>query len=206
MTDNDHIFKELYTDNFPPIKAKLFRATSDRELAEELAQECFLRVWRAMCMRPIANLRAFAYRCATNLLIDHYRSVGTRRRITGGAPIFSLDVPRADLPDEQFQVEDEDVRADCSAEFNEAMAFLEKHYPPEYRAIAVGLCMEGHTPKSLAKKLNMNADMVSVRFFRIRKEARAYMASCLIGEEPTLPKRRWIKRRFTSLTPESSSV
>ena len=57
------------------------RITGDRQIAEDVAQEAFLRVWRqAHRYQPErGNPRAWVFRIARNLAIDRIRSEETRR-------------------------------------------------------------------------------------------------------------------------------
>lgn len=63
-----------------------YRTTGDRALAEDIAQETFLRVWRfARRYKPAAKFSTWLYRIVVNLCVDAFK----RRR-----PISS-DVPDA---------------------------------------------------------------------------------------------------------------
>ena len=57
----------------------LTRLVSDRELAEDLAQECRLRVWRARHFyRPESAFRTWLFTVAHRPILDHAKS--SRRR------------------------------------------------------------------------------------------------------------------------------
>jgi len=63
-----------------------FRLCWDRDRAEDFTQEVFLRLMRgARTYRPEGRLSTFIYRIATNLWIDHYRSLRPQPRL------YSLD-------------------------------------------------------------------------------------------------------------------
>ena len=65
-----------------------YRLCWDRDRAEDFAQELFLRLLRgAKNYRPEGRLSTFIFRIATNLWIDHYRSVRPHPRL------YSLDQP-----------------------------------------------------------------------------------------------------------------
>lgn len=60
---SDAIFRHCY-----------FRLNADRERAKDMAQETFLRAWKYISEgKKVDNIRAFLYRVATNLIIDHVR-------------------------------------------------------------------------------------------------------------------------------------
>lgn len=67
---------ELLLDEYrAPLAGYLFRLVHDRGVAEELAQEVFLRVYRSRHYEPAASFRSWLIRIATNLarnwLRDH---------------------------------------------------------------------------------------------------------------------------------------
>lgn len=59
-----------------------YRLCWDRDRAEDLAQDLFLKLLRASKRyRPEGRMMTFVYRCATNLWIDHYRQQRPRPRL-----------------------------------------------------------------------------------------------------------------------------
>lgn len=68
-----------------------YRLCWDRDRAEDFTQDLFMRLLRgAAKYRPEGRLSTFIYRVATNLWIDHYRSVRPQPRL------YSLDQPLLD--------------------------------------------------------------------------------------------------------------
>lgn len=61
----------------------VLRIVGDAQVAEDLAQETYLRVRRAADAGAIEHLEAFLYQTARNLALDHRR----RRRMRGGVEI-----------------------------------------------------------------------------------------------------------------------
>lgn len=59
----------------------VMRIVGDAHLAEDLAQEAYLRVRRAMEARPIEHIEAFLHQTARNLALDHARRQRTRRGV-----------------------------------------------------------------------------------------------------------------------------
>ncbi|HWI64950.1 MAG TPA: sigma-70 family RNA polymerase sigma factor [Symbiobacteriaceae bacterium] len=97
-------FGELYDMHFDRIYAYIYRKTGDRQVAEDLTSETF--------MKALANLKgyrytgqpfiAWLYRIAANIVTDHYRS----RRVT-----TSLD-EGLQLPDRGTSPEEAALRLD----------------------------------------------------------------------------------------------
>ena len=73
---DDSAFTEVYQDYAPRIWRHVYYRTNDRETADDIMGETFLRTWAFVRVRAseIEHLRAFIYRVANNLVVDHYRS------------------------------------------------------------------------------------------------------------------------------------
>ncbi len=129
-------FDEVYGRYGGPIYAYLARLTGDRALAEELAQEAFLRYLAHERRLAGANgsLGPWLFKVATNLGIDALR----RRR--GGAlvgePPAHPTAPSSDLRDLDRRVRDEVLRLD--PELRSAF-LLRAHHELPYREVAAAL-------------------------------------------------------------------
>jgi RNA polymerase sigma-70 factor, ECF subfamily len=78
----DHLFDELYSGHQQTLHAYFVGKTADPDLALDLVQDVFVRVWRNLPV--LAGLsstqqRAWVFSVARNLVIDYYRARGTRR-------------------------------------------------------------------------------------------------------------------------------
>ncbi len=83
----------LFERHHGEIYGYLNRLVSDRELAQDLAQETFLQAHRARQRLPdVLNQRAWLYRIATNLALNALR----RSRRFAWLPWLSIDRPAAD--------------------------------------------------------------------------------------------------------------
>ena len=94
------------------VKAAVARSTRDRSSVDDLAQEVFLRLFRARARyQPTARFETFLYRIIFNLCVNHTQSLKRRRT-------WSLDSPatREDGP----SIEPEDRRAVLPLEAMEA--------------------------------------------------------------------------------------
>jgi RNA polymerase sigma-70 factor (ECF subfamily) len=113
----------------------LFRMVGNQAIAEELAQEVFLRVYRARgSYRAEARFTTWLYRIATNLAVNHARDTKHERT----AQTVYLDQPdeetgtSPDLADDEPSVEERLVR-------EERMAAIRRHVMalPERQRMAV---------------------------------------------------------------------
>jgi RNA polymerase sigma-70 factor (ECF subfamily) len=95
-------FATLFKHFAPRVKAYLMRSGSAEALAEELAQETMVSVWRkAASFDPArAQVSTWIFTIARNLRIDHHRRQGgvLAEGIAGAAPAGGADADTADLP------------------------------------------------------------------------------------------------------------
>src|SRR5262245_34086262 len=94
--DESHAVERLYDEYRRPLLAYLGRLVGDREAAEDLCQETFLKALRCWARHdPAASPVAWLYRIATNSAYDYLR----RRRRAALAPLVELDaLPAANGP------------------------------------------------------------------------------------------------------------
>lgn len=90
MDDIERLYREYHT----PIVRYLTRRLGDRDLAEELAQETFLR---AMRHAPLTSERSWLFAVATNLVRDEARREIRQRR--------HLELMRAEQVDDSYEPE-----------------------------------------------------------------------------------------------------
>lgn len=101
----DHAaFKAFYYRHFEALFRFLWRQTGNEELAKDLTQEVFSRVWKHReRLDPGQSVKSYLYRIGRNLVIDHRRQ---NRRAPVSLephpeiePSYSADEQQADLPD-----------------------------------------------------------------------------------------------------------
>lgn len=73
-TEIEQSFLRLYDQFAEAIFRHCYFRVSSREVAEDLTQESFLRIWNYLATgKTIDTPKAFLYRIAGNLIIDYYR-------------------------------------------------------------------------------------------------------------------------------------
>jgi RNA polymerase sigma-70 factor (ECF subfamily) len=135
---------------------------SDRELAQDMMQDVFLKAWAYMQNETdITNIRALLYRMADNLVIDWYRK----------KKASSLDA----MVEEGFEPRDTNgTRVEERAEVEHALAKLHT-LDPEDQKLITWRCVEDYTPAEIAAMLGENENTVSVRLHRALKQLRALL-------------------------------
>lgn len=82
--DAEAAFAAIFDEHRPAVYAYLLGRLGDRELARDLLQETFLRVWRQLAeirALPAGRRRAWIFTVAKNLTTDTYRATGTRQTV-----------------------------------------------------------------------------------------------------------------------------
>jgi RNA polymerase sigma-70 factor (ECF subfamily) len=78
-------FEELYHANVGRVFALCLRMTGDLHLAEELAQESFVRAWQKLgTFRGASAFSTWLHRVAVNVVLGHLRGAGRREIGDGG--------------------------------------------------------------------------------------------------------------------------
>jgi RNA polymerase sigma-70 factor (ECF subfamily) len=140
----------------------LFRMVRNEAVAEELAQEVFLRVYRAReSYRAEARFTTWLYRIATNLAVNHARDTRHERSVqtvyldqpdeeTGTTPDVADDEPSAEqklLRDERMAAIREHVMA--LPERQRMAVLMHKYQGMDYRQIGEVLKLSESATKSL---------------------------------------------------------
>jgi RNA polymerase sigma-70 factor (ECF subfamily) len=148
----------------------------DRQAAEDLAQETFLRVYRsAGRYRPLAKFTTWLYRIAANLCINELKRSRLRRAV-------SLDEPAGPDPDGTRIVERvaSDARQPLSeAETREAHALVEQaieRLPEEQRTTLVMVEYHNLSYREIADVLGVTVSAIKMRVKRARETLREMLS------------------------------
>lgn len=126
----------------------------DREIAKDIVQETFSRAWLYLSEgKKVLYMRAFLYRIANNLIVDHARKKKSS----------SLD---SMMEDDGFEIEDESATnpADVPAS-REALKLLAS-LDEIYQTVISMRYLEELSPKAIAEELGVSENVVSVRIHR----------------------------------------
>lgn len=150
----------------------LFRMVQDQAIAEELAQEAFLRVYRSRSTyEPTAKFTTWLFRIATHLALNALRDTRNQRteaRLDGE----SGDEPARQVSDLRPSVEQAMVREARLQEIREAVARL----PEKQRAAVLMHKYEEMEYAQIAKILNCSESAVKSLLFRAYETLRARLA------------------------------
>jgi RNA polymerase sigma-70 factor (ECF subfamily) len=169
----DAAFRELVRRYERPVFSLIFRMVRDRELAEDLAQDTFVKVLNHIDRyRPEFKLSSWLFKIANNVAIDHLR----KRQL----PTISMDgSPHASTADAvestSFQVADQQESALAEMESKELGTAIEQAIAslrPEYRACIMLRHVEDRSYEEIAATLDLPLGTVKTYIHRARHELR----------------------------------
>ena len=159
---DDSAYEYLVTKYHRPMIAFMYRMCHNQALAEELAQEVFLRVYRSRkTYAAEAKFTTWLYRIATNLAVNHARD----HKVERSGKVVSLDEPdeesgtTLDVADTTLNVEQNILRRErlqaikkhvmALPEKQRAAVLMHKYQEMDYRDIAGVLKLSESATKSL---------------------------------------------------------
>ena len=155
-----------------PVIHFLFRMVQNQAVAEELAQEVFLRVYRSRSSyEPTAKFTTWLFRIATHLALNSLRD-GKNERMQERIDEHTDDMPVRQLPDSKPSVEQAMVYQAKFEEVRRAIAAL----PEKQRAAVLMHKYEEMEYSQIAKVLNCSESAVKSLLFRAYESLRARLA------------------------------
>ena len=170
-------YRELIRRYERPIFALIFRMVRDRELAEDLSQETFIKALNAIeSYRPEFKFSSWIFKIANNAAIDHLR----RRELD----TLSLDgSPHAETPEAMqataLQIGARQESPLDTVEAKELGGTIEvaiARLRPEYRSCILLRHVEGRAYEEIAEILDLPLGTVKTYIHRARNELRQALA------------------------------
>jgi RNA polymerase sigma-70 factor (family 1) len=143
-------FKTIFDDYYHPLKNFLYYKLGDIDLAEDITQEVFIRVWDKRDEVLQETVRSYLYKIANNLAINHFKSAKKRFE-------FKLerghDRPAGESPD--FTMEKDEF----ATRLNHAIANLSE----SQRVVFLMNRMDDLTYREIAERLEISVKAVEKR-------------------------------------------
>jgi RNA polymerase sigma-70 factor (ECF subfamily) len=170
-------YRELIRRYERPVFSLILRMVRDRQLAEDLSQETFIKALNAIgTYRPEFKFSSWIFKIANNAAIDHLR----RREVD----TLSLDgAPHATSPQDieatALQVGDKGETPLAELEARELGTAIERaigRLRPEYRSCILLRHVEGMAYEEIAQLLDLPLGTVKTYIHRARHELRGMLA------------------------------
>jgi RNA polymerase sigma-70 factor (ECF subfamily) len=136
----------------------LYQLTRDRESAEDLAQETFLRALAGLAtFRAGSNFQAWLFRIAHNNFVNQWRARATGRK-------------RESLPEDLAAAEAGPAEKALHREALEMVGRAIGRLPPDFRAALLLRADEGLSFREIAKVLGTSEETARWRVFKARQK------------------------------------
>ncbi|MDH4045585.1 MAG: sigma-70 family RNA polymerase sigma factor [Gemmatimonadota bacterium] len=166
-------FRELVRRYQRPVFSLIYRMVRDREIAEDLAQETFVKVLNAIdSYRPEHKFSSWIFKIANNAAIDHLRRREPDLLSLDGAP-DAVSAERREAT--ALQVRDHGESPLDELEARELGSHIEAAVAglrPEYRACILLRHVEGRPYEEIAAILDLPLGTVKTYIHRARAELR----------------------------------
>jgi len=174
---NEAASRELVRRYERPIFSLIFRMVRNRELAEDLAQETFIKALNALeSYRPEYKFSSWLFKIANNAAIDHLRKRELDTLSLEGSP--HADTPQL-VEATALQIGEKIESALEAVEHKELGGEIERAIAklrPEYRTCILLRHVEGRAYEEIAEILNLPLGTVKTYIHRARNELRIALA------------------------------
>lgn len=166
-------FRELIRRYERPVFSLVFRMVRDRETAEDLAQETFIKVLNHVDRyRPEFKFSSWLFKIANNVAIDHIRKRHLETVSMDGSPhagtAAEIEATSFDVSVHQESALEELESRELGSAIEQAIAKLR----PEYRSCIMLRHVEGRSYEEIAATLDLPLGTVKTYIHRARHELR----------------------------------
>lgn len=168
-------FEELVAKYQPKVFSMALSFTRNREAADDLAQEIFLKAYLALPrFRGHSEFGTWLYRISMNHIKDFLRKKGRAKEV-------SLD----DVGEAAFSDREQAARAEQDREIEARRTLVQKlvqGLPEKYRVILTLRDIQGMAYEDIARILRLSPGTVDSRLHRARRMLRLKLEPLLTGE------------------------
>ena len=170
-------YRELIRRYQRPVFSLVYRMVRDRELAEDLTQETFVKVLNAIdSYRPEYRFSSWIFKIANNASIDHLRRRGLDTLSLDGSPhaetAEAIEATTLQLGDTAESPLEEVANRELGDQIEAAINTLR----PEYRSCIILRHIEGRPYEEIAEILELPQGTVKTYIHRARNELRILLA------------------------------
>jgi RNA polymerase sigma factor (sigma-70 family) len=171
-------FDELVVRYQERIYALVYHMTSNHEDAGDLAQEAFVKAWKALRnFKGDSSFYTWVYRIAVNHTLNHLK---TRRARTQHLSLNDLDFNAEHDPDLVQLISHKNPRRDINLrELGERLNDAMQKLSEEHRTVVTLHDIQGMPHDEIAKILECNPGTVRSRLFYARQQLQAWLTDFL---------------------------
>lgn len=152
-------FYKLYQQFVGRVYAICWRLLANKQLAEDVSQEIFIKVWQQLpAFRGDSSFATWLHSVATRTAIDHWRQQ-KNLRLTDSSDQLSLPEPMVACSGETATLEQAILRL-----------------PPQARAVFVLFALEGYQHQEIASLLGIAEGSSKAQYHRARQLLQEWLA------------------------------
>ncbi len=158
-------FEEVYRDHFKPVYNYIYMQLLDRETAEDIVSDAFMKAFRAYdTFSPsVSSEKTWLFRIARNLLIDFYRRAGRSKEFNPGDEVLEA----ASYNDKELAA----IEDDTNRVVYQVLSYLRE----EEREILLMRYIREMSNPEIAQETGLSPKSVSERIRRILAKCRKIM-------------------------------
>lgn len=176
--DNGEALEEIYRRYYKQIYGFVYRNNQRKEIAEDIVQEAFLRVYRSRkSYNPTAKFAVWLYRIVRNLCIDESRRYWNRNVARETESTLTED---QQSPIDLLASEEKDVRLRMD-EANDLNTIKEavNQLSPEQREVIILNKFQGLSYQEIAEIIDSNTESVKQKAYRAHLKLREMLEPLL---------------------------
>lgn len=177
LDGDERAARELVERFRRPVFSLVYRMVQDRELAEDLTQETFVRAFDALeSYDPTYKISSWLFKIGHNLTIDHLRKGQLDTVSIHGAPDATSQEEQEAT---RVTLESREERPDQYTEsqlLGEEIERAVAHLRPDYREAVLLRHVEGYAYDEIAQIMDVPLGTVKTYIHRARKELRRELA------------------------------
>ncbi len=168
MRNGDHsAFEVLYKEHSLEIYRRLLMMVKDADLAEELTQELFIKIWDKRSMiEPNERFKFFLYRLSKNMVIDFYRKAARDLKLQDQIIYSSTEINN--------YTENSIIFNETNNLFQRALASL----PPQQQQVFSMCKLQGLSYQEVSELLGISTSTISNHIVKATKTLKQ-----LLGED-----------------------
>lgn len=171
-------YRELIRRYERPVFSLIFRMVRDREIAEDLAQDTFIKVLNHIDRyRPEFKLSSWLFKIANNVAIDHLRKRQLETVSIDGSP-HAASAAEVEATQMDVAARQETALEEMEAkEIGRAIEGAIESLRPEYRSCIMLRHVEGRSYEEIAAMLDLPLGTVKTYIHRARHQLREALGS-----------------------------